>query len=322
MRQVVLQEARRFVERDVPVPAPGANEALVRIRRVGVCGTDFHAFAGTQPLITFPRVLGHEVACEIVEAPANERGLAAGDCCAVEPYLSCGNCRTCRLGRPNCCERLRVLGVHVDGAMQSFLAIPLNLLHRSNRLSFDQLALVETLGIGAHAVQRSKLAPGEEALVVGAGPIGLSVFQFAHARGSQVRVIEPRDIRRAFAGRFGAEVLDAWDGRVADVVFDATGSSASMAQSLAYVAPGGRLVFVGLCRDAVPLDDPVFHAREVTLLASRNSCDEFPRIIQMIETGSIDTTPWITDRVQLADVPRVFDELRQRTALIKAIVEV
>jgi 2-desacetyl-2-hydroxyethyl bacteriochlorophyllide A dehydrogenase len=322
MRQIVLQAPGQLVDRRVPSPARATGEALVRIRRVGVCGTDFHAFAGTQPIITYPRVLGHEIACEVIDAPANDRGIQPGDRCAIEPYISCRQCRACRLDRPNCCERLHVLGVHVDGAMQTFLAVPIELLHKSDELSLDQLALVETLGIGAHAVARSGIAKGEDVLVIGAGPIGLSVWQFARAEGAVVRVVEKSESRRAFAERFGADVLDAADGRLADAVFDATGSAASMAASLQQVAPAGRLTFVGICKDPVPLDDPLFHTREVTLHASRNSRRQFPRIIRMIEEGRIDTGAWITDRVRLSEVPRVFADLRQRTHTIKAMIDV
>ena len=322
MRQIVLERPGAFADRAVPRPRPAQGEALVRIHRVGVCGTDFHAFAGRQPFITFPRVLGHEIAGEVVEAPPNDRGIRAGDRCAVEPYLSCGRCRACLLGRPNCCEHLRVLGVHVDGAMQAFFPVPLERLYTSSALAFDQLALVETLGIGAHAVARGGVAAGEEVLVMGAGPIGLSVTQFARAQGAAVRVVDISEWRRTFAGRFDIDALPAWDGRPADVVFDATGNAAAMAASVACVAPAGRLVFVGLCKDPVAIDDPLFHRRELTLYASRNSSGQFPRIIQMIEDGRIDTTPWITDRVPLADVPRAFDALRQRPTTIKAIVEV
>jgi 2-desacetyl-2-hydroxyethyl bacteriochlorophyllide A dehydrogenase len=322
MRQIVLEGPGQFLDRQVPRPMPMTGEALVRIHRVGVCGTDFHAFAGRQPLITFPRVLGHEIACEVAEAPANDRGIRPGDRCAIEPYLSCKQCHACRLNRSNCCERLQVLGVHVDGAMQTFLSVPVELLHRSDVLSTDQLALVETLGIGAHAVRRSGLAKGEEALVIGAGPIGLSVVQFAQAEGAIVRIVETTESRRAFAARFGTESLPEWDGHLVDVVFDATGSNASMARSLSCVAPAGRLVFVGLCKDPVAIDDPLFHKREVTLYATRNSCHQFPRIIRMIEDRRLDTSPWITDRVPLSEVPRVFQELRQRPTTIKAIIEV
>ncbi len=216
----------------------------------------------------------------------------------------------------------RFTGDLVDGAMQGFLAVPVELLHKSDLLSLDQLALVETLGIGANAVCRCGLARGEEALVVGAGPIGLSVTQFALAEGARVRVVEKVKTRRAFAERLGVEALATPDGRPADVVFDATGHAGSMAESLKYVAAAGRLVFAGLCRDPVSIDDPLFHKREMTIYASRNSCHQFPRIIRMIEEGRIDTTPWITDRMALAEVPGHFADLPQRPNMIKTMIEV
>jgi 2-desacetyl-2-hydroxyethyl bacteriochlorophyllide A dehydrogenase len=321
MRQITLQQPGNFVSADVAAPRPRAGEALVRVRRVGVCGTDLHAFAGRQPFFSYPRVLGHELAVEVLEAPG-AAGVMPGDRCAVEPYLSCGRCHACRLGKTNCCEALQVLGVHCDGGMRGLLAVPAERLFKSQRLSLDQLALVETLGIGAHAVTRSGLRPGEEVLVVGAGPIGLAVVQFAQAAGGRVRVLDLSPARRAFAERFGVETLAAPDGRLAEVVFDATGSAAAMEASVERVAHGGRLVFVGLVQGRVAFDDPLFHRRELTLLASRNSCGDFPRIIAMIEGGQIDTTPWVTHRLGLAEVPRAFAGLRDQPGLVKAMIEV
>lgn len=322
MRQIVLEDVGRLRDRRVPPPVLGAGEALVRIRRVGICGTDFHAFDGVQAFFTYPRVLGHEIAGEVVQVPANDQGIQPGDRCAIEPYLSCGRCRACLFERPNCCENLRVLGVHVDGAMQALFTVPLGLLHKSEKLSLDQLALVEPLGIGAHAVKRSGLKKGEEVLIIGAGPIGLAVVQFAMAEGANVVVIEQSGPRRVFAEQFGVSALAETRGRLADVVFDATGSAAAMAASLKSVAPGGRLVFVGLTKEPVSIDDVWLHKNEVTLYASRNSCHQFPRIIQMIEQGKIDTRPWITNRLSLGDVPRLFAEIRRQPTTIKAMIEV
>jgi threonine dehydrogenase-like Zn-dependent dehydrogenase len=206
--------------------------------------------------------------------------------------------------------------------MQGFLGVPIELLHKSEWLSLDQLALVETLGIGAHAVRRSQLRAGEEVLVVGAGPIGLAVCQFATAIGAQVTVIEINDWRRHFARELGIEALSTPDGRLAEVVLDATGSATVMAHSLNYVAPGGRLVFVGLTRDPVRIDDALLHRREVTIYASRNSCGQFPSIIRMLEENKINTEPWITDRISLEEVPARFKELSEKGEMMKAVVEV
>ena len=321
MRQILLRAPGELVERRVDPPLASPTEALVRMRRVGVCGSDFHALAGRHPIYTYPRVLGHELSGEIVQIPHNGNGIAVGDKCAIDPYISCGSCSACLQGRTNCCEQLRVYGIHVDGGMQGFLPVRVDLLHKSKILSLDQLALIETLGIGAHAVSRSGLQKGEGALVLGAGPIGLAVIQFAQAAGATVRVVELNLWRREFAEMLGATALSKADGQLADVVFDATGSAESMGSSLQYVAPAGRLVFVGLTKDPITINDSLFHRREITIYASRNSHDQFPRIIRMIEAGHIDTTPWITDRMALTEVPRRLKDLPSKSDLVKAIVE-
>ncbi|MCL4402437.1 MAG: zinc-binding alcohol dehydrogenase family protein [Acidobacteria bacterium] len=322
MRQILLREPGNFVDLQVPAPACAPGHALIRMRRVGVCGSDYHAFAGVHPAYTFPRVIGHELAGEVVEIGENDRGIRPGDQCAVEPYMACKQCRPCRLKRYNCCESLRLLGLHADGGMQAYLSVPVELVHKSAKLSLDQLALIETLGVGANAVKRAGLEEGEEALVIGAGPIGLSVIQFALATGAAVRVVEKVEWRRQFAERFGATTMAERDGKLAEVVFDVTGAAASMEQSVYDVAPAGRLVFVGICKDKVAIDDPLLHKREITIHASRNSSYQFPRIIGMIEGGRIDTAPWITHRLNLVDVPRDFAALRTCSNLIKAVIEV
>jgi 2-desacetyl-2-hydroxyethyl bacteriochlorophyllide A dehydrogenase len=322
MRQIILAEPGRFATETVAPPAPADGQALVRVRRVGVCGTDLHAFAGRQPFFSYPRVLGHELGVEVIAVPPGDHGLRPGDRCAVEPYLACGHCGACARGKTNCCESLQVLGVHTDGGMCGLLAVPAGLLHKSERLSVEQLALVETLGIGYHAVERSGLKSGESALVIGVGPIGLAVVQFALAAGGRVRVLDLSDERRRFAQRFGVETLAEPDSRLADVVFDATGNRTSMEASVERVAFGGRLVFVGITRERVGFEGPLFHRRELTLLASRNSAGAFPTIIRQIEDGRIDTTPWVTHRLSLAEVPERFAALPGAPGLVKAMVEV
>lgn len=322
MIEIVLNRPGEFGERETDAPNSSETNALVSVRSIGVCGTDLHAFAGRQPFFNYPRVLGHELGVEVLEAPPNSLGINAGDRCAIEPYVNCGACRACELNRPNCCPDLKVLGVHVDGGMRPLLSVPVRLLHRSEKLSLDQLALVETLGIGAHAVARSEVKAGETALIVGAGPIGLGVIQFAQLAGPELRVLELNESRREFVRGLGVEVISEFDGRLSDLVFDATGNPRAMEAAFDYVSPGGRLVMVGLVQGRISFDDPHFHRMEITLLASRNSCHEFPRIIRLIEDGDIDTTPWITHRLELGEVPQRFQELPGRAGLVKAIVDV
>jgi len=206
--------------------------------------------------------------------------------------------------------------------MQELFSVPARLLHKSEKLTLDQLALIETLGIGAHAVERSGLREGDEALIVGAGPIGLAVFSFAKLTGAKVRILELQEDRRRFVERLGAATLAEPDKRLADVVFDATGNPQAMEATFEYVAHGGRIVFVGLVQGRLSFDDSNFHRRETTLLSSRNSCGDFPRIIQLIESGDLDTSPWITHRMELSEVPAKFAELRGYRDLVKAVIQV
>ena len=320
MQQLILEAPGRFMEREVESPVHAADEALVRINRVGVCGSDFHAFTGRHPAYVYPRVLGHELSGTVVKAKENSFGIKVGDRCAIDPYLNCGACNMCLAGRTNCCERLEVIGIHRDGGMQEFLSVPLRLLHASESLSLDQLALVETLGIGAHAVERGAPKSGQTALIVGAGPIGLGTALFAKAAGCNVTVAERNAYRRNFATQCGWNAIADTGDSMADLVFDATGSSKVMAMSLRTVNPGGKLIFVGLTSDPVELNDSLFHKHELTLLASRNSAHQFPRIIRMLESGEISVKDWISDRLLLSELPTEFAGLHQRPTLIKAIV--
>lgn len=322
MQQVVLTGPGSLYWRDVPQPVAIQGEVLFAINRIGICGSDFHAFTGRHPAYVYPRVLGHELSGVVLEAPENEFGIKVGDRCAIDPYLNCKHCDACRMGRSNCCEDLQVLGVHRDGGMQDIVSVPPRLLHPSEKLTLDQLALVETLGIGAHAVARAGLQEGETAIVVGAGPIGLGTAIFAHQAGADVIVIEKNEDRRAFAERQGWKTRLPADEIFANVVFDATGSATVMAESLNRVSFGGKLVFVGLTSDPILLDDALFHKREITLLASRNSVGQFPRIIQMLEEGTIQIDDWITERLVLCDLPKEFAMLINRPHLIKAIVDI
>ncbi len=337
MQQVTLAQPGKFVMDDVPAPVVSRGQALVRTHRIGVCGTDLHAFAGRQPFFSYPRVLGHELGVEVVEVDDNDRGIVPGDRCAVEPYLACGTCIACRRGKPNCCEKIRVLGVHIDGGMRTMFTLPVEKLHKSDKLSFDQLALIETLGIGAHAVERAAVAAQETALVIGAGPIGMSVIQSLQATGASVIVADINDRRLSFCQhhlgikhtinrqdlQFEHRLRDATGGDLPTLVMDATGHPQSMAGTFDIVAHGGRIVLVGLFQGTLSFDDPNFHKRELTLLASRNATpDTFPRLIRQMETGEIDTSPWITRRLMINDVPQQFASLAGDAELVKAMITV
>lgn len=338
MKAIILEKPGQFQPIELDPPAkPSRGEALVRVRRIGICGTDFHAFRGTHPFIQYPRILGHELGVEIAEVGGNDRGLKAGDVCSVDPYFFCGECIACRHGKTNCCVRMDVFGVHSDGGMRELFRIPVAKLHKSDKLSADQLALVETLGIGAQAVRRAQIERGEFALVIGVGPIGLSVIQFAQLQGARVIAMDLSEKRLEFCRRqFKVElaILAKHDplnrikevtlGDLPAVVFDATGNLESMSQALQYVAAGGRLVFVGVHAGDVRFSDAEFHRREATPLASRNStAAEFKRIIALMEKGRIDTKPWITHRAAFDEmIPQFPRWLNPGAGVVKAMVEV
>lgn len=339
MKTIRLEEPRRFalLSTDEPGPSLKPNEALVRVRRIGVCGTDLHAFAGNQPFFSYPRILGHELGVEVIAVGSLSENVHPGQQCSVEPYLNCGHCIACRSGKSNCCVSLQVLGVHTDGGMREFIVVPARKLHPSAHLTLDQLALIETLAIGCHAVDRARVEAGEFALVIGAGPIGLTVAQFAIEAGAEVIVLDVNSRRLEFSREklgvpfsINAAVENPLEalkritaGDLPTVVFDATGNPKSMMEAFNYPANGGRLTFVGLFQGEVTFNDPDFHRRELTVLSSRNArSGDFTRIIGLVEAGRIDTDPWITHRASFAEVIPEFTRWTQpETGVLKAMIE-
>lgn len=338
MKAIILNAPGEFaaIELDEPAP-PGPGQVLVRTHRMGVCGTDLHAFSGRQPFFTYPRILGHELGVEVLATGPGVTNVKPGDRCSVEPYMNCGDCHACRKGATNCCANLKVIGVMTDGGLRERFLIRADKLHPSATLSYDQLALVETLAIGRHAVNRAGLKQGENCLVIGGGPIGLASLQFAKIAGARTLVLDINAARLRFCKDvMGADVVlepgedlmvrlrEHTGGDLPDVVIDATGSDASMSASFGYIAPTGRLVFVGLTQKPVTLAQPLFHRPEGTLHCSRNALPkDFSDIIALIGEGRVDTRPWITHRTTfdrfITDFP---DYLKPGTGVIKAIVEI
>ncbi|WP_406695554.1 zinc-binding alcohol dehydrogenase family protein [Singulisphaera sp. Ch08] len=338
MKALLLESPKNLKRVEIDSPGnPGPGEALVRVHRVGVCGTDISGYLGKMPFFSYPRIPGHELGVEVLAIGEGVTQVKPGDHCSVEPYINDPNSYASRRGHPNCCENLQVLGVHRDGGLRPEFLLPARKLHPSTSLTFDQLAIVETLAIGCHAVNRAAPLSDESVLIIGAGPIGLSTLEFVKLTGAKTIVLDVNQHRLDFCRRvMGVEhtvknsenlekdLRDLTDGHLPDVVIDATGNSASMSSAFGLIAPGGRLVFVGITTEEVHFKHALFHKPEGTLLCSRNALPaDFRRIIGLIEEGMIDTKPWITHRAAFDELPSLFPSFtKAETGVIKAIVEI
>jgi alcohol dehydrogenase len=339
MKAIQLAEPGIFKVIDIEEPgAPGPGETLVRVDRVGICGTDLGGYLGKMPFFSYPRIPGHELGVEILEIGEGVENIRVGDRCSVEPYINCQACYPCRRGHTNCCEHHQTIGVMCDGGLTEKILLPARKMHPANKLSAEQCALVETLAIGCHAIDRGNPQAEESVLVIGAGPIGLSAVEFARLSGAKTIVMdrvpsrldfcrEKMGVEHTLLAGTGTEIeeLEALtDGNRADVVVDATGSNHSMAKALEYCAFKGRLVYVGITQAELALPHaPALHRRELDILASRNAlAGDFTRIIQLIEDGDINTQPWITHRTSFDNMIDVFESYtRPETGVIKAVVE-
>ena len=340
MHAIQLKQPGEFRRIELPAPArPAPGEALVRVHRVGICGTDTAGYLGKMPFYSYPRIPGHELGVEVIAVGDGGTQVKPGDRCSVEPYINCQNCFACNRGAGNCCVNLQVLGVHTDGGLRPQFLVPARKLHSSTQLSLEQLALVETLAIGCHAVNRGAPQLGEWVLLIGAGPIGLATLEFIRLTGARTIVLDMNASRLDFCRRTYhiehavlaqgnesdvAAIDEITGGDLASLVFDATGSPQSMSGAFNFVSHTGRLVFVGIVNSQVSFFDPLLHRREMTVYASRNALPaDFKRIIGLIEAGQIDTRPWITHRTPFDRLINDFPSFtRPETGVVKAIVEI
>ena len=342
MHEIVLTRPEQFDLRDAEPCGDfqSPDQVRVRVRTIGICGTDIHAYYGRQPFFEYPRVLGHELAVEVTElASPSETTLQVGDLCAVEPYLHNSNSPASRRGKTNCCEDLAVLGVHMDGGMRPDLILPAEKLHPSATLTSDQLALVETLCIGAHAVERARPGAEEFCVVIGAGPIGLGCAAFAARENRHVAVVDVQEARLGFcrdaigipqtvlfdpnnAEALAGQLRNVSGGDLPTLIIDATGNAHSMASCFDLAANGGRIVFAGLFQGDLAFHDPTFHRKELSILATRNAtASTFNLVMAAIASGEIDPAPWISDRVEFENVPERFASTVSTPGLVKAVID-
>lgn len=318
-------------DRPRPIRAPG--EVMVRINRVGFCGTDYHIFSGRQPYLTYPRVMGHELAGE-VSATDDGSPFSIGQLVTINPYLPCGHCVACRKNKPNCCVNICVLGVHADGGMAEFISVPEAAIVDVGGLTPDQAAMVEFLSVGAHAVRQGRVTADDRALIVGAGPIGVGAALFAAMAGAEVTLIDTSLSRLAYArdhvgishvAPVDEDLIARLEARTGgdyfDVVFDATGNSKAIERGFSFVAHGGRYVLVSVVKDIISFADPEFHKREMQLIGSRNATsDDFRYVIDSIRQGLISTKALQTHAFSLLDTPgKIEDLIKNQGSVLKAI---
>lgn len=337
MKTLVCTEPGQFEYSKGVKPELVKGQAIIKIKRIGICGTDLHAFEGTQPFFSYPRILGHELAGEL-SAFDDAPGFHQGEAVTFIPYFNCGTCIACRSGKPNCCTSIKVCGVHVHGGMAEFLSVPSHTLIHGQGLSFDELALVEPLAIGAHGVRRAGVQHNEFVLVIGAGPIGLGTMEFARIAGGKVIALDINDKRLRFCkDRLKIEhTINALSENVTDrlmeitnsdmptVVIDATGSLKAINNAFQYMAHGARYVLIGLQKGDICFSHPEFHKREATLMSSRNATRaDFEHVIASMQKKEVNPTTYITHRVVFEDVKAEFEQwLNPANGVIKAMVEV
>lgn len=334
MKYIVCNQPGNFSLLEKDEPQPVNEQALVRMKRVGICGTDMHAFAGRQPFFTYPRILGHELSAEVISLPDGISDLKPGDPVVVMPYDYCGECIACRRDKTNCCTSLNVVGVHSDGGMQEMYTIPAHLLIPAQGLSLEEMAIVEPLAIGRHAVQRAQLEAGETVLVIGCGPIGIGTIKMAQVAGAEVIAMDINEQRLQYCKdvlgvKHTANALEnplesiksITKGDLATAVFDATGNRKSMEYSYNYMSAGGRYVFIGLHKGDISFHHPSIHARETSILCSRNATtQDMKDVIDILRQGLFPTNEYITHKFHFSEMIDQFEQLiKPETGVIKAM---
>ncbi|HLK31380.1 MAG TPA: zinc-binding alcohol dehydrogenase family protein [Puia sp.] len=336
MKALICTKPGSFEYHEIDAPVMRAGHAIIKIKRIGICGTDLHAYEGTQPYFNYPRILGHELAADLVDADGAD-GFVPGESLTFIPYFSCGKCVACRNGKTNCCAQLKVSGVHIDGGMVEYLSVPSDSLIKSRGLSYEELALIEPFTIGAHGIRRAQVLQNEFVLVTGAGPIGLATIEFARIAGAHVIALDVNDARLEFCKTHinvpftinaskedvVSRLKEITNGDMPTVVIDATGNRKAINNAFQYMAHGGRYVLIGLQREEIIVNHPEFHKREATLMSSRNGTKaDFEFVISNMSRGLINPAAYITHRVKFGEVKDEFPKwLNPSSGLIKAMVE-
>ena len=338
MKAVKLEKPREIALVELEKPVPGPGQALIRIKTAGICGSDIGAFRGTNSLVSYPRIIGHELAGIIESIPEdNPKGFKVGDKVIVDPYLYCGNCYPCSIGRTNCCTSLNVLGVHVDGGMAEYFCHPANMLVKMpDDMSWTDAAMAEPLTISLHGIHRGGLKAGEYCAIIGAGPIGLLAAMIAQAYDAHAILIDLVQERLDFAKQLGIEyvinsgsedaearVREITGGHMAQQVMECSGANAAILSTLKLVSNAGRITLTGWPKNETPIPTDVITKKEVDIRGARTSAGEFEEAIELIYTKRVDVQKILTKTISLEEAPETVIDIEKNPGnYMKVVVNV
>lgn len=311
---------------DVQMPKPKEGEALLRVKSAGICGSDIGAFRGTNGLVSYPRIIGHEIAGEVISIPENNKnGIKPGDRVIVDPYLYCGHCYPCSIGRTNCCVDLKVLGVHVDGGMTEYFCHPADMLLKvPDDMPWDIIPLAEPLTIALHGIHRLNLKAGEHIAINGAGPIGLLAAMVALHYGAEPIMIDLVKERLDFAKSLGVQytinlreedlvekVSEYTNGRMAECVMEASGANSAIRATLDIVSHAGRIALTGWPKQETPIPTDMITRKEVDVRGARTSAGEFPEAIDLIYHQKVDARRILTKVISIDEAPETIRDIEK-----------
>lgn len=323
MLAIAVETPGRLVLREAPPAEPGAGEVALRVVRGGICGSDLHILHGSNPFAVYPRIIGHEMAGVLTSIGPDIAGLAPGDHVVIDPVIACGQCRSCRIGRPNVCARLQVLGVHRDGGFRTEFVVPAaNAIKVPKTLSFATAAMAEPFSVAANVLANTGCDDSDTVLIYGAGTVGLTVLQVARLYGARTIVADIDIARLTRAEALGADrvihsarepvpaaVAGETEGLGPTLVIDGAGLPQLLAEAVAVVSPAGRIGLLGFSPEPSALVQQLVVAKELTIVGSRLNRRRLPQVVEWLAAGRLDAEALVTQTFAAADARAAFDLL-------------